>query len=73
MFKERAITIDDIEDFSYDRRGPGPDLLDYRYMDLEMSRWARTDMSCLSFFAMVLGGFGCAIVMYVYVAVIRGF
>lgn len=73
MFKERAITVDDADEFSYDRRGPGPDLLDYRYMDLEMSRWARTDMSCLSFFAMIVGGFGCAIALYVYVAIMRGF
>lgn len=73
MFKERAVPVDDLNDFSYEGRAPVPDLLDYRYMDLEMNRWARTDMSCLSFFAMVLGGFGCAIVMYVYVAVIRGF
>ena len=51
---------------------PQLDLLDYRYMDIEMTKPASTDTGCMSLVAVLAIGFFCVGAMLL-LASIRGF
>jgi hypothetical protein len=46
-------------DFGFEGRAPQLDLLDYRYMDIEMTKSASTDTGCMSLVAILGLGFIC--------------
>ena len=48
------------KDVELDYSGLHPDLLDYRYMDIEMNKWAATDSGCMSIAGIAVLGFLCA-------------
>ena len=51
---DRPSTQDDPVAFSYHTEKPGPDLLDYRYMEIEMSRMSEPGKVWVSLLAGVL-------------------
>ena len=55
----------DVE-FKYDGKRPKPNLLDYRYMQIEMSRRADTGKFGLSVLALVLLILSCLAVLYIW-------
>jgi|GEM_PF-5818742 len=50
-------------DFGFEGRAPQLDLLDYRYMDIEMTKSASTDTGCMSLVAILGMGFVCVALM----------
>lgn len=59
MKKWRRKKKQDEADFGFEGRSPQLDLLDYRYMDIEMTKSASTDTGCMSLVAIVALGFIC--------------
>ena len=50
---------EDSVEFQYWERSPQKDLLDYRHMDLEMSRWANTGTGWMSVGALLVLALAC--------------
>jgi hypothetical protein len=69
MLRENMASKEELIEFGYDGGTPGPDLLDYRYMDIEMNTWARTDKGCMSIFTLMVVSFACIIGLYIYMAI----
>ena len=57
---------------TFEGERPHPNLLDYRYMDIFMGMWARTDSGCASILAMLLLAFAC-VLAFVACASLRGY
>jgi|GEM_PF-5432392 len=68
MRKAREKPVEELVNFSYEGKPLPPNLMDYRFMYLSMSRWADTGrIGCLGTVALVLALFSmCAVGLAVY-------
>lgn len=65
MNREPTEQDDDVE-FNYDGKRPKPNLLDYRYMQIEMSRRADTGKFGLSVLSIILLIVSCLVLLYIW-------
>lgn len=74
MRKAREKPGEDEIDYSYEGRPLPPNLLDYRFMHLSMSRWADTGrIGCFGTFTLVLTLFlSCSLGLFVYWLLVTG-